>query len=286
MKKLLFVGLGRMGVNMSAHLAKSGNYQVSVWNRSPKKIQAWLVEHQGQAYSPEQNYDAIILCVGNDQDVRALLSTEMALFKQVTTGGHVIDHTTTSAELAKEMYTSAAELGVYYLDSPVSGGEAGAVNGTLSCMVGGDEEALEACQVFLNTYCANVVHIGGAGAGQIAKMANQFCIAGLLAGLSEAITLVKKEGLEADNVFQAIKGGAAQSWQMDNRFGTMVDDEFDFGFAIDHMIKDLKYAIDQSNQQGWNPTVSSMICDWYQALSQAGGSTEDTSSLIKHYQDS
>ena len=286
MKKLLFVGLGRMGVNMSAHLAKSGNYQVSVWNRSPKKIQAWLAEHQGQAYSPEQNYDAIILCVGNDQDVRALLSTEMALFKQVTTGGHVIDHTTTSAELAKEMYTSAAELGVYYLDSPVSGGEAGAVNGTLSCMVGGDEEALEACQVFLNAYCANVVHIGGAGAGQIAKMANQFCIAGLLAGLSEAITLVKKEGLEADNVFQAIKGGAAQSWQMDNRFGTMVDDEFDFGFAIDHMIKDLKYAIDQSNQQGWNPTVSSMICDWYQTLSQAGGSTQDTSSLIKHYQDS
>jgi len=151
-------------------------------------------------------------------------------------------------------------------------------------MVGGDSIALNACKNLLKNYCANVVHIGDAGAGQIAKMANQFCIAGLLAGLSEAITLVKHEGLEADNVFKAIKGGAAQSWQMDNRFSTMVKGDFDFGFAVDHMIKDLKYAIDQSTQQGWDPIVSKMVYEWYQVLSLAGGSTQDTSSLIKHYQ--
>ena len=283
MQKLLFVGLGRMGANMAAHLAKTSDYQVSVWNRSPEKIAAWLANHQGEAYAQDNSYDAIILCVGNDHDVRALLSTELALFKQLKSGGHVIDHTTTSAELAKEMYASAAELGIHYLDAPVSGGEAGAINGTLSCMVGGDISALNACETLIQNYCANIVHIGGAGAGQIAKMANQFCIAGLLAGLSEAITLIKNEDIETDNVFKAIKGGAAQSWQMDNRFNTMVEGEFDFGFAIDHMIKDLKYAIEQSEQQGWNPTISSMVCEWYQALSKAGGATQDTSSLIKHY---
>ncbi len=284
MQKLLFVGLGRMGANMAGHLAKSNDYQVSVWNRSPEKTAAWLASNQGEVYVQDQNYHIIILCVGNDHDVRALLNTELALFKQLNAGGCVIDHTTTSAELAKEMYASAAELGVQYLDAPVSGGEAGAVDGTLSCMVGGDSIALNACKNLLKIYCANVVHIGDAGAGQIAKMANQFCIAGLLAGLSEAITLVKHEGLEADNVFKAIKGGAAQSWQMDNRFSTMVKGDFDFGFAVDHMIKDLKYAIDQSTQQGWDPIVSKMVCEWYQALSLAGGSTQDTSSLIKHYQ--
>lgn len=269
---------------MAAHLAKSTDYQVSVWNRSEQKIQTWLDANLGSAYQQRETYDTIVLCVGNDHDVRSLLTGEQGLLKQLKSGGHVIDHTTTSAELSREMHAAAIELNGHYLDAPVSGGEVGAVNGALSCMVGGSEMAMKSCKAMLQAYCANIVYIGESGAGQITKMANQLCIAGLLAGLSEAITLVKNEGLEADNVFNAIKGGAAQSWQLDNRFNTMVKGEFDFGFAIDHMIKDLKYAIDQSTKQGWNPTVSSMVCEWYETLSEQGGSTEDTSSLIKHYQ--
>lgn len=284
MKNILFVGLGRMGSNMARHLSQSQRYSVSVSNRSQQKVDDWLAQYEGHAHASEQRYDIIILCVGKDEDVRDLLTGQRQLLKQLMPGGCVIDHTTTSAELAKQMSEVAQAQGVEFLDAPVSGGEAGAIDGNLSCMVGGEGHALENVADLLTLYCSNVVHIGASGAGQIAKMANQIAVAGILSGLSEAITLVQKEGVDAGNVFAAISGGAAQSWQMDNRFETMLKGEFDFGFAVDHMIKDLGYALELAEQQGWQPEVSSMVKDWYKNLSAAGGSTQDTSSLIKHYQ--
>ncbi|NND81642.1 MAG: NAD(P)-dependent oxidoreductase [Gammaproteobacteria bacterium] len=282
MQKILFVGLGRMGSNMATHIAALPGYEVAVHNRSPEKITAWLKSNAGAAYSAGERYQVIALCIGNDEDVSGQL-LEAGLLRQLEPQGVVIDHTTTSANLAHVMNKAVAEAGGHYLDAPVSGGEAGAVNGTLSCMVGGDESALQSVQPILQAYCANIVHIGESGAGQIAKMANQFCVAGVVAGLAEAVQLVKREGVDPDKVYQAISGGAAQSWQMDNRFANMVDDEFDFGFAIDHMIKDLGYAIEHAAAQGWQPQMVSMVNQWYQALSAEGRSTQDTSVLVKHY---
>jgi len=283
MAKILFVGLGRMGANMAAHLSRDEQQEGYVHNRSKSKVNDWLSTNRGLAFDPNLHYDAVILCVGNDNDVRGLLGGETKLLNCVAENGTVIDHSTTSAQLAKEMSDMASQQNVAFLDAPVSGGEAGAVNGTLSCMLGGDGAAVNAVRPLLDNYCSNVVHIGESGTGQLAKMANQFCIAGTLAGLSEAINLLHNEKVDAENVFQAIKGGAAQSWQMDNRFNTMLEGEFDFGFAIDHMIKDLGYALQQAQQQGWNASMSSMVLDWYQALSKQGCSTQDTSALIKHY---
>lgn len=283
MKKVLFTGLGRMGANMAAHIAAAGRYELYVHNRSTAKTSHWLAQHGGRQFDDQLQYDLVILCIGGDDDVSGLLTGEEGLIQKVKAGGCIIDHTTTSSALATEMAAAATRAGINYLDAPVSGGEAGAVNGTLSCMVGGNETALGNVREIMALYCANIVHIGDSGAGQVAKMANQFCIAGIVAGLAEAITLVQKEGVDAEKVLAAISGGAAQSWQMDNRFNTMVKGEFDFGFAIDHMIKDLRYARALAEQQGWTPQMSSMICEWYEVLSEQGCSTQDTSALLKHY---
>jgi 3-hydroxyisobutyrate dehydrogenase len=285
MKKILFVGLGRMGHPMAGHIAKTESLSVSVYNRSTSKIDSWLDQNKGAAFSPDDIFDVIILCIGNDEDVRFTLTGSLNLLHKVKQGGTIVDHTTTSAALAQEMYAAAKERSVGYLDAPVSGGEAGAVNGQLSCMIGGDSSHLSNIASILDSYCKNVIHIGESGSGQMTKMANQFCIAGTLAGLSEAITLLQKSNISTDQVFQAIKGGAAQSWQMDNRFGTMTKGEFDFGFAIDHMIKDLKYALQLTDQQRWQPEISRKILSWYESLSKEGHSTHDTSCLIKHYKD-
>ena len=285
MKKVLFVGLGRMGYPVAGHIAKTESLSVSVYNRSAPKIDSWLDQYKGAAFSPDDIFDVIILCIGNDEDVRSTLTGSLNLLHKVKPGGTIVDHTTTSAALAQEMYAAAKERSVGYLDAPVSGGEAGAVNGQLSCMIGGDDSHLNNIVSILDGYCKNVIHIGGPGSGQIAKMANQLCIAGTLAGLSEAITLLQKSNINTDQVFQAIKGGAAQSWQMDNRFATMTKGEFDFGFAIDHMIKDLKYALQLTDQQQWQPEISRKVLHWYESLSKQGHSTYDTSCLIKKYKD-
>lgn len=285
MATILFIGLGRMGANMATHLSTSGQHQVYVDNRSEEKVKQWLEVNQGSVYDPALVYDMIVLCVGNDDDVRGLLTDERNLLSCVAKNGCIIDHSTTSAKLAKEMDKLASQHNIHFLDAPVSGGEAGAVNGKLSCMMGGNASAVESARPILDLYCANIVHIGESGSGQLAKMANQICIAGTLAGLSEAITLLQHEDVNADNVFQAIKGGAAQSWQMDNRFNTMLEGEFDFGFAVDHMIKDLGYALEQTGQQGWNADVSTLVNDWYKALSKQGCSRQDTSALLKHYKE-
>jgi len=275
MKKVLFVGLGRMGSPMAGHIAKIESLSVCVYNRSKSKIDMWLDQYKGAAFSPGDAFDVIILCIGNDEDVRSTLTGSLNLLSKVKPSGTIVDHTTTSATLAQEMYAAAKEYSVGYLDAPVSGGEAGAVNGQLSCMIGGDDNHLNNVASILDSYCRNVIHIGESGSGQIAKMANQFCIAGTLAGLSEAITLLKNSNINTDQVFQAIKGGAAQSWQMDNRFGTMTQGKFDFGFAIDHMIKDLKYALQLADQQQWQPEISRQILSWYESLSKEGHSTHD-----------
>ncbi|WP_444919011.1 NAD(P)-dependent oxidoreductase [Microbulbifer sp. JMSA003] len=283
MKKILFVGLGRMGFPMVGHIAKTKLYSVSVYNRSKSKIDKWFDQYKGAPFLHSDVFDVIILCIGNDEDVRSSLTGSLNLLSRVKSGGTIVDHTTTSATLAQEMYAAAKECNVGYLDAPVSGGEAGAVNGQLSCMIGGDNQHLNNVASILDSYCKTVTYIGDSGSGQIAKMANQFCIAGTLAGLSEAITLLKKSNVSTEQAFQAIKGGAAQSWQMDNRFGTMTQGKFDFGFATDHMIKDLKYALQLADQQQWQPEVSQQILRWYKSLSENGHNTHDTSCLINHY---
>ncbi len=283
MKNLLFIGLGRMGFPMAGHLAKNKDFSVSVYNRTSSKTERWLKQYSGTAHNENNQYDTVILCVGNDDDVRKNLALNGQFVSCLKSGGVVIDHTTTSAELAKEMSTLLTQRGGAYLDAPVSGGEAGAINGKLSCMVGGDKTAFERSANIFNAYCHNVVHIGDSGSGQISKMANQLCIAGVLAGLSEAICLVEKAGVDAEKVYQAIRGGAAQSWQLDNRFQTMVAGEFDFGFAIEHMIKDLNYALAETQRQGWTPPVADKVLNDYRQLLVEGKSGQDTSVLVEKY---
>lgn len=283
MKQLLFIGLGRMGSPMAGHLSSRPGVIVSVHNRSNLKVKQWLERYPGYAYSADQQYDALVLCVGDDADVRENLSLDGALLACLKPGGLVIDHTTTSAELAKSMSQQLATIGVAYLDAPVSGGEVGAIKGRLSCMVGGDEMAYQRAGEILQAYCSKVGHIGQSGAGQIAKMANQLCIAGILAGLSEAICLVEKADIDAEKVYQAISSGAAQSWQLDNRFQTMVSGDYDFGFAIEHMIKDLDYALAETQRQGWTPSIAQQVLDDYRCLLAAGKSGQDTSVLLESY---
>jgi len=291
MRKVLFVGLGRMGSPMAGYIAKSRKFDVSVFNRSQTKVEQWLGKYEGSIFSPEDlpeespknQFDFIALCIGNDEDVRSTLTGSTDLIGKVKAGGTIIDHTTTSAGLAQQMYAAANERGIGYLDAPVSGGETGAINGQLSCMIGGDAGHVSGVVPILSTYCKGMTHIGESGSGQIAKMANQFCIAGTLAGLSEAIKLLEKGNIDTKRAFQAIKSGAAQSWQMDNRFATMTQREFDFGFATDHMIKDLKYALQLADQQQWEPKVSKQVLQWYELLSEEGHGSHDTSCLVEYY---
>ncbi len=283
MKKILFIGLGRMGAPMAGHLAANDTFAVSVHNRSASKTEQWLKQHAGTAHARENCYDAIVLCVGNDDDVRENLSVDGQFLPCLKPSGVIVDHTTTSAALAQEMSASLLERDIHYLDAPVSGGEAGAINAALSCMLGGDNNAVQDVADILSCYCANVVHIGASGAGQISKMANQLCIAGILAGLSEAICMVEKAGVNAENVYRAIKGGAAQSWQLDNRFQTMIASEYDFGFAIEHMIKDLRYALAEADSQGWTPAIANKVIGDYQHLLEDGYAGMDTSVLVEKY---
>ncbi len=287
MKTVLFVGLGRMGWHMARQLGTVSGIDITVANRTHAKAEEWRAENGGNILNLQDigdaQFDVVCLCVGNDEDVRNTLIGKVGLSACVKKGGVVIDHTTTSAILAYEMYTALADKDIGFLDAPVSGGEAGAINGQLTCMLGGNKADYDGVQLVLNAYCKTHVYIGKSGTGQISKMANQICILGILAGLSEAITLLKHQDIDTDKVLQAISGGAAQSWQMDNRFTTMVTGAFDFGFAVDHAIKDVTYAIAHAKNQGWTPEISTIILGWYQHLSEQGRNTQDTSTLINHY---
>ena len=277
--KVAFVGLGVMGFPMAGHLAKAG-HEVSVFNRSPAKAGRWVETHGGRAGATiaeaVRDCELVALCVGNDDDVRAVLKEALPA---MAAGGIVVDHTTTSAKLAREAAEAAAAQGRTFLDAPVSGGQAGAENGQLTIMVGGDEAAFERALPVLEAYAKAIRRIGGVGAGQQAKMCNQIAIAGVVQGVAEAVHFAKQAGLDTDAVLEAISKGAAQSWQMENRWKTMVEGRFDFGFAVDWMRKDLGIALEEARANGAQLAVTALVDQFYSEVQAMGGRRWDTSSL-------
>lgn len=279
-----FIGMGVMGAPMARHLAKAGHH-LSVYNRSPEKAAAWVAQHGGRLLtSPAQagdGADVVITCVGNDDDLAAVTIGPDGAFRQMKTGALFIDHTTVSAKIARTLAARASELDLLALDAPVSGGQAGAENGALSIMCGGDDAAFAAAQPVMQAYAARIVHIGEAGAGQTAKMVNQIAIAGLLQGLSEAVKFAQAADLDTDKVFEAVSGGAASSWQMVNRWATMAEGRFDFGFAIDWMRKDLGLALDEARNNGATLPITAMVDQFYAEAQAMGHGRSDTSALIE-----
>ncbi len=268
-----------MGFPMAGHLAKAG-HEVRVFNRSAAKAQAWAADHEGSAFATAseaaQDCDLVALCVGNDEDVRGVVA---AILPSLAANGLIVDHTTTSAKVAKEMALLAAQSGKAFLDAPVSGGQAGAVNGALTIMVGGDLAAYERAVPVISAYAKAVRRMGEAGSGQLAKMVNQICIAGVVQGLAEAVHFAKNAGLDTDEVLAAISQGAAQSWQMDNRWKTMAEGKFEFGFAVDWMRKDLGLVLDEARTNGSHLAVTALVDQFYSEIQAMGGHRWDTSSL-------
>ncbi|MBX9795780.1 NAD(P)-dependent oxidoreductase [Sphingomonas sp.] len=284
MARLSFLGLGVMGAPMARHLAGAG-HEVTVYNRTRGKAEAWVAAHGGEvAATPAaaaQGAAAVFACVGRDEDLAAVtLGTEGA-FATMAPGALFVDHTTVSATLARRLAQEGAARGLHVVDAPVSGGQAGAENGTLSIMCGGTAEALAMATPLMQAYAARIVHVGAAGAGQQTKMVNQIAIAGVLGGLAEALRFAQKSGLDLDRVLEAVSGGAAQSWQMVNRWPTMAEDRFDFGFAIDWMRKDLGLALDEARANGAVLPVAALIDQFYAEVQQMGGGRQDTSALVR-----
>ena len=283
-KKVAFLGLGVMGFPMAGHLAKAG-HAVTVFNRSPAKAQAWVAEFGGSAKgSPREaatGADIVFCCVGNDDDLRSVTLGADGAFAGLQPGGILVDHTTASADVARELYGAARTLGLAFVDAPVSGGQAGAQNGLLTVMCGGDAAAFDAVQPVGMAFSRAFTLMGASGAGQLTKMVNQICIAGLVQGLSEAIAFGQKAGLDMNQVLDVIGKGAAQSWQLDNRGKTMVADRFDFGFAVDWMRKDLGLVLDEAKRNGARLPVTALVDQFYADVQAMGGNRLDTSSLIK-----
>ncbi len=282
--RVAFLGLGVMGFPMAGHLAKAG-HQVTVYNRSPAKAQAWVAEFGGQsAPTPKaaaQNADIVFCCVGNDQDLASVVLGEQGAFAGMKKGALFVDHTTASAKIARELAQAAEAHGLHFLDAPVSGGQGGAVNGLLTVMVGGQTSAFDRAKPVAMAFSRAFTRIGDHGAGQLAKMVNQICIAGLVQGLSEGIAFGQKAGIDMKLVLEVIGKGAAQSWQMDNRGTTMVDNKFDFGFAVDWMRKDLGLCLEESKHNGARLPVTALVDQFYADVQSMGGGRWDTSSLIK-----
>lgn len=283
MAKAAFLGLGVMGYPMAGHLA-SGGHEVTVYNRTYAKAEAWAKEHGGKsAATPAeavQGADFIFACVGDDPDVRDVTMGDNGAFAAIKKGAIYVDHTTASAELARELYETAKAAGVAFLDGPVSGGQAGAENGALTVMCGGDATPFEQAKPLMDCYGRAVTLIGEAGSGQLCKMVNQICIAGLLQALSEAINFGAKADLDMGIVLDVISKGAAQSWQMENRGSTMVDGKFDFGFAVDWMRKDLRICIAEAERNGARLPATALVDQLYKNVQQEGGGRWDTSALI------
>ena len=282
--RVSFLGLGVMGFPMAGHLAKAGQL-VTVYNRSPAKAQAWTAEFGGQsAATPReaaQDADIVFCCVGNDADLRSVVLGADGAFAGMKPGAVFVDHTTASAEVARELAAEAQKLGLHFIDAPVSGGQAGAVNGALTVMCGGEEAIFDKVRPYAIHFAKAVTRVGDAGAGQLAKMVNQICIAGIVQGLSEAIAFGQKSGLPMPLVLDVIGKGAAQSWQMDNRGKTMVEDKFDFGFAVDWMRKDLGLVLDEARRNGARLPLTALVDQFYADVQEMGGNRFDTSSLIK-----
>ncbi|MEQ5787314.1 NAD(P)-dependent oxidoreductase [Erythrobacter sp. NFXS35] len=283
-----FIGLGVMGGPMAGHLARAG-YPVTAHNRSPQRAGKWreawaadglMVRFAATPAESAQGADIVFTCVGNDDDLAQVVLGESGVLGGMAAGALLVDHTTTSADMARRLAQECAAKGIGFVDAPVSGGEAGAVNGKLAIMCGGSAQDLARAEPVMNCYAKAIVHVGPAGAGQTAKMANQMCIAGVLAGLSEAVRLAEAAGLDLTKTCEAISGGAAQSWQMDNRWPTMTAGEFDFGFAIDWMRKDLGYALNEARRLGLAAPVTALVDQFYADVQAAGGGRKDTSALI------
>ena len=283
-RRVAFIGLGVMGLPMAGHLARAG-HAVTVYNRSAVKAQAWVQEFGGAAaptpVEAARDADLVFVCVGNDDDLRSVLLGAAGAFAGMKPGAVLVDHTTASAEVAREMHGEAKSRGLHFVDAPVSGGQAGAVNGQLTVMCGGDVEPFEAMEPVARAFSRAVTRVGESGAGQLAKMVNQICIAGLVQGLAEAIAFGGRAGLDMKQVLDVIGKGAAQSWQMDNRGKTMVDDQFNFGFAVDWMRKDLGLVLDEARRNGARLPVTALVDQFYADVQGMGGGRWDTSSLIK-----
>jgi 3-hydroxyisobutyrate dehydrogenase len=284
MARIAFIGMGVMGAPMARHLAAAG-HSLTVTNRSPEKARAWVAEHGGTfAATPAAaagNADIVISCVGNDADVEAVTLGPDGAFRNMAQGALFIDHTTVSARIARRIAEEGRKTGIAAVDAPVSGGQAGAENGQLSIMCGGTPEALAAAEPVMNAYAARIVHVGPDGSGQLTKMVNQIAIAGVVQGLSEALHFAQAAGLDTDKVFEAISGGAAQSWQMVNRWKTMDEGKFDFGFAVDWMRKDLGLTLEEARANGARLPVAALVDQFYADVQAMGGRRQDTSSLIR-----
>jgi 3-hydroxyisobutyrate dehydrogenase len=284
MAKVAWIGLGVMGYPMAGHIRRKGGHDLTVYNRNGAKAEAWAREYGGRtARTPAEaakDADFVFCCVGNDNDLREVTLGAQGAFNSVRKGAVFVDNTTASANIARELYAAAKAKGFDFLDAPVSGGQAGAQNGVLTVMVGGDQAAFDRAQPVIATYARMVTLIGPAGAGQLTKMVNQICIAGLVQALSEGIHFAQKSGLDLQKVMDTIARGAAQSWQMENRWKTMAGGKFDFGFAVDWMRKDLAICQDEAGRNGASLPVTTIVDGYYAEVQKMGGSRWDTSSLI------
>jgi len=283
-RRIACIGLGTMGAPMAAHLQRAG-HTVTVYNRTAAKTTAWVQAHGGQsAPTPReaaQGADIVVTCVGNDDDLREVCTGPQGAFHSLASGAVIVDHTTTSAEVARELAQAARERGLRFIDAPVSGGNLGALNGVLTVMCGGEAEAYARIQPVIAAYARAITHLGDSGAGQLAKMVNQIAVAGLLQGLAEALAFGQKAGLDMTQVLNVISQGAASSWQMVNRGPTMIADQFDFGFAVDWMRKDLGLVLDEGRRLGARLPATALVDQFYADVQAMGGGRLDTSSLIK-----
>jgi 3-hydroxyisobutyrate dehydrogenase len=284
MSNVAFIGLGVMGYPMAGYISKAG-HNVTVYNRTGEKADKWLSEYKGsKAMTPAkaaESADFVFSCVGNDDDLKEVAIGKDGIYTTIKKGSIYVDNTTASADIARKLSISAEAHGFRFLDAPVSGGQAGAENGSLTVMVGGSEMAFEKAKPIIDCYSKKVKLLGPSGNGQLAKMVNQICIAGLVQGLSEAINFGKKAGLNMEDVIEVISKGAAQSWQMENRYKTMIDDKFEFGFAVDWMRKDLKIAMDEAKNNGSLLPITEVVDRYYSEVQEMGGNRWDTSSLIR-----
>jgi len=282
-KNVSFIGLGVMGYPMAGHLQNNG-YNVTVYNRTTVKAEKWVEEYKGSmAKTPgeaSQKSEIVFMCVGRDEDIIEVMEGEDGILSKIADGSIIVDHTTASAEIARNYYQKLKNKKLSFLDAPVSGGQAGAENGVLSIMIGGDEKDYNTVKPVLTSYGKAVELIGPSGSGQIAKMINQICIAGLVQGLSEAMAFGKKSNVDMEKVLSVISKGAAQSWQMENRYRTMLDGKFDYGFAVDWMRKDLSICFNEADKNGAILPVTKIVDKYYEEVQKNGGNRFDTSSLM------
>ncbi len=283
-KKITFIGLGVMGFPMAGHLSKNSDFSITVWNRAKTKAKKWGEKYNGYIANSIKNAvakaDVIIICAGKDEDVEEIIYSENGVLKNISHNSLVIDHTTTSYKLAQKLTASFKEKNIGFVDAPVSGGEVGAINACLSVMAGGEEIDIETAKPIIDNYAKNTTHIGANGYGQLAKMVNQICIAGVLQGLSDGISFAENEHIDIEKLLSAISGGAAQSWQMENRASTMSKREFDFGFAIKWMLKDLGYCLDRAKDNKTDLSFTKTVYDKYKNIIKNGDGQLDTSALI------